>query len=113
MGVSRPTTPNVPAELELHIEELVLHGFAAGDRFHIGDALQQELLRLFSEKDLPAMMASTGNIERMDGGTLKVASGAKPGAIGAQLAQTLHQRFSPEPRGQQPGGQQKETRNRR
>ena len=38
------------ANLNLHIEELVLHGFAPGDRYRIGEAVQQELTRLFAEQ---------------------------------------------------------------
>jgi len=40
--------------VELHIEELVLHGFRSGDRFHIGDALERELVRLLGKQGLPA-----------------------------------------------------------
>jgi hypothetical protein len=32
--------------INLHIEELVLHGFAPGDRHRISEAVEQELTRL-------------------------------------------------------------------
>lgn len=43
--------------VELHIEQLVLHGFAPSDRYRIGAAIQQELARLLAQQgillDLP------------------------------------------------------------
>jgi hypothetical protein len=94
MALKPPDTPLAPAAIELHIEELVLHGFPAGDRFRIGDAVQQELLRLIGEHGLPVLIAKQLSTERLDAGTFKVAPGAKPQTVGAQLAQSLHQRLS-------------------
>ena len=45
-----------PGWIELHIEELVLHGFAPGDRHPIGDAVEHELIRLFAEQGLPSLL---------------------------------------------------------
>ena len=39
-----------PYNIELHIEELVLHGFSPRDRDAIGEAVQRELTRLFVEQ---------------------------------------------------------------
>ena len=57
-----------PHPVELHIDELVLHGFAPGDRYPIGDAVEHELTRLFAEQGIPRSL--TVNIERArrDGG---------------------------------------------
>jgi hypothetical protein len=90
----KDSTPGAPAAVELHIEELVLHGFPAGDRHRIGDALQQELLRLIGEQGLPALLAQPLSRERLDGGAFKVGPGAKPQTVGTHLAQTLHHRLS-------------------
>ena len=103
------TAPATPSAIELHIEELVLHGFPAGDRFGIGDAVQQELARLLGEQGLPGVMAHPVNIDRIDAGAIQVGAGARPRMIGTQLAETLHQQFAPahgrtrrQPRGKQP-----------
>lgn len=98
-----------PAALELHIEELVLHGFPAGHRFGIGDAVQQELARLVAEQGLPGVMAHPVNIDRIDAGTIQVGMGARPRMIGTQLAEKLHQQFTPAQRKahQQPRGKQR------
>ncbi|MEJ2009120.1 MAG: hypothetical protein P8Z30_13360 [Acidobacteriota bacterium] len=40
--------------VEVHIEELVLHGFAPGDRHRIAVAVKQELSRLILAEGVPA-----------------------------------------------------------
>src|SRR5271157_4640686 len=84
-----------PSRLEIHIDELVLHGFAAGDRFRIGDALERELTRLLVREGLPASAARSASIERLDGGAFKVAPGAGARTIGAQVAQKVYQQIAP------------------
>jgi hypothetical protein len=46
-----------PVNLELHVEELVLHGFAPGDRYRIGEALERTLTQLFVEQGVSASVA--------------------------------------------------------
>jgi hypothetical protein len=94
MGMRTPGMSPFPA-VELHIEELVLHGFSPGDRFGIGDAIQQELERLITEQGLPGLPAESASIQRLDGGSLKMRAGARPQSIGAQLAQRVHHQLSP------------------
>jgi hypothetical protein len=76
------------AHLELQIDRLVLHGFAPGDRLQIGEAVQQELTRLFAQGIPPSLMQS-GQIERQDGGTFELTAGATEG-IGVQIAQAIY-----------------------
>lgn len=79
-----------PANINLHIEELVLHGFAPGDRYHIGEAVQQELTRLFAEQGVPPSLAQGGEVGRLDGGRFEMTEGIQAGAIGTQIAQTIY-----------------------
>lgn len=79
-----------PARLELHIEELVLHGFAPGDRQAVADALQGELARLFAERGLPSALAQRGEVTRLDAGSFPVAPRSGAAAVGAQVAQAVH-----------------------
>jgi hypothetical protein len=79
-----------PANIELHIEELVLHGFAPGDRHLIGDAVERELKRLFAEQGAPASLAQIGARDYLDGGAFEAPRAARAGAIGAQIAQNLY-----------------------
>ena len=76
--------------LELHIEELVLHGFAPGDRHRIGAAVERELARLFAERGVPPLLAQGGEVARLEGGAFEVAADARPTAIGVQVAQSVY-----------------------
>jgi hypothetical protein len=85
----RDNVRTAPA-VELYIEELVLHGFAAGDRHRIGEAVEQELARLLAEQGLPASFDQSGETDRLDGGTFHIAPGARPDSVGAQVAQAVY-----------------------
>jgi len=82
-------------DLELHIDELVLHGFGAGDRSAIAQAVEQELARLlvtqFAVEGVPLSFAESAEHPRLDAGAFKVAQGANSEAIGSQIAQSVHQ----------------------
>jgi hypothetical protein len=43
-----------PREIDVHIEELVLHGFTPLDGRHVTDTLAAELRRLLTERGVPA-----------------------------------------------------------
>jgi hypothetical protein len=75
--------------LSLHIEELVLHGFASIDGDRIGEAAQWELARLFVRQGIPRSLASRTAVDLLDGGALKIAASA-PELIGTQLAQAIY-----------------------
>jgi hypothetical protein len=78
---------------EVTIDELVLTGFAPGDRFHIADAVERELARLLMEKGIPGLDGNSVAIEGLDAGKFKVGGARAPG-IGRQAAQVLHQQLS-------------------
>jgi len=78
-----------PAEIDLQIDELVLHGFSHHDRARIGGAMERELRRLLAED--PARAASTTRAVMSDhGGAIHVAHGASPEAVGAQAAGAVY-----------------------
>lgn len=76
---------NAPRSIEVHIEELVLHGFEPHQRHTIGDALQRELARLFSQPQLQPPLSR----ERIDAGNIRLTPSARPAAIGAQVASAV------------------------
>lgn len=80
--------------LELHIEELVLHGFAQGDRYPIADAIERELSRLlteqFREQGIPSSLRHDGEHAHLDAGAFTLAPRSKPAHTGAQIAQAVH-----------------------
>ncbi len=79
-----------PARIELHIEELVLHGFAPGDRHAIGDAVERELARLFTEHGLASSSLASGERAHVNAGEFQVAPESKAPAVGAQVATAVH-----------------------
>ncbi len=75
--------------IHLHIEELVLHGFAPGDRHRIGDAVQHELALLFAESQVPSGLTKETEIDRLNGGTFQMMPGSRPETTGAQVARAV------------------------
>jgi hypothetical protein len=79
-----------PQSLEVHIEELVLRGFAPGDRYGIGDAVERELTRLLVEQEVPLLFARDSEVKNLDAGRFAVAAEARGGTIGAQIARAVY-----------------------
>jgi hypothetical protein len=98
--VSPPIAPGATARgaglshpVELHIEELVLHGFAPDDRYGIGDVVERELTRLFTEQGVPPALIQNGEITRLDGGAFQVQPGSNAETTGIQLATAIYRGF--------------------
>ena len=81
------------AQIELHIEELVLRGFAPGDRYRIGEAVERELIRQFVDQGTPPSLARGREVSRVDGGAFEVKPGFGAEAIGVQVAQAVYEGF--------------------
>src|SRR5262249_20368016 len=82
--ISRP--PNV----EVVIDELILRGFPASERYAIGEALSSELERLFVENGSQHINASRPHLPALDAGKINVAATSQPGVIGIQVAQAVY-----------------------
>ncbi len=92
--MNNPQSPRPnPQSIELHIEELVLDGFAPGDRYLIAEAVENELARLFTEWGVPEGFAQGIEMAHLDAGVFKVAPGSGAQAIGAQVAHTVYGNF--------------------
>jgi hypothetical protein len=79
------------AMIDVHIEELVLHGFEASKRYEIADALTRELARALAGDRLPRLLRADGRIESLDGGSFRMAAGAKPKRTGAKMAEQVYE----------------------
>jgi hypothetical protein len=79
--------------MELRIEELVLHGFAPGDRYAVGDTVERELARLLGEQGVPISLRSENAMDEMRGPTFNATHDAKAPAIGRQIARAVYQGF--------------------
>ncbi|MEN6575314.1 MAG: hypothetical protein ABFD90_03140 [Phycisphaerales bacterium] len=80
---------NLPPSVELHIEELVLHGFAPGDRHPIQEAMRTELERLFTERGSPQVFSHGDERSHLDAGEFRLAADPRSETIGRQIAQSL------------------------
>ena len=80
-------------KVDLHIEELVLHGFSAGDRYRTGKAVERELTRLITEQGVPSSLVREGGVARINGGTFEVSPGSRAEIIGGQVAQSVYDGF--------------------
>lgn len=84
-------TSNGPRHsVELHIEELVLRGFEPAHRYAIGEAIERELTRLFTEHDAPPAITHDFETARLDGGTLQIDPDSSPEVIGARVARAIY-----------------------
>jgi hypothetical protein len=84
--------------IEIHLEELVLHGFEPRDRFRIADALELELARLFTGKGAASAAGPSRRAGALDAGEFRVAKGATAQAIGAQVARSVYGQVAQTPR---------------
>lgn len=80
----------IDMNIELNIDDLVLHGFAYGDRYLISTVIERELSRLFSERGAPPLLRRDGSFSRFDGGVFEAAPGANAEIIGIQVAQKIY-----------------------
>jgi hypothetical protein len=80
-----------PRHVELHIETLVLHGFAPGDHHRIGAVMARELARLLAEHGVPSFLAHNIAGPSRDPGVFNVAPGATVEALGVQVAQAVYE----------------------
>jgi hypothetical protein len=81
---------DVSARVTVAVEEIVLHGFAAGDRRHIGDAFKLELERLLASQPMPALLARSGAWETVRAPTVRVRARSAPWLVGRQAASAVH-----------------------
>jgi hypothetical protein len=76
--------------IEVHIEELVLHGFAPSDRNIIGSGMERKLSRLFTEEGLPPSLGRTQAIVYLDSGSFKEAPELGGEAVGVEVAKAVY-----------------------
>jgi len=80
--------------VDLHIEELVLHGLDHVNRYRFGEAVKGELTRLLTEQGVPSSLSHSGDFARLDSGDFELKPGSKPEVIGAQVAQSIYRGFT-------------------
>jgi len=76
--------------IELHIEELVLHGFSPGDRDGIAQAVERELAMLIEERGAPPSLERVSEVAHVDGGAFEVAPDSRAQVVGAKVAKAVY-----------------------
>jgi hypothetical protein len=79
-----------PQNVELHIEELILHSFAPKDRHAIGESIQRELQRLLTEQEMFSPLEQDREVAHLDGAAFTMKPGARADTIGRQVAQSIY-----------------------
>lgn len=94
MGIRHSNSQDASPSVEIHIEELVLHGFAGNDRLRIGAAIERELSRLIAQPGAHISGMAPINVDRMDAGGFQLAASATPQVIGRRVAQKVYRQLS-------------------
>jgi hypothetical protein len=77
--------------VELHIEQLILHHCAPRDRQRFGATLRREVERLISERGLSPSLPKGADIAWIVGGTLQVGHGATVESRGGEIARAAYE----------------------
>ena len=73
----------------VHIDRLVLKGFRPEDRHAIAEGLQQELGRVFADRDAVTHLGALGDVSRLQVGGVPVGQGWTPRRLGESVAQCI------------------------
>ena len=76
-----------PARVEVHIEELVLHGFPPLDRHAAAEAVQRELAALVADRPLGAPVSA----DTVDAGRFDAPGGWGADTLGRRVAERIRE----------------------
>lgn len=74
--------------IDIHIEELVLHGVSLADRRAVGDALEQELRTLVATHGVEGLASQSADGVRSSRVQITLAAGARPASLGSAVARS-------------------------
>lgn len=81
-------------EIEIYIDELVLHGYSLSDRYDISEALQNELSRLIIAQGLPISFLRNVNIPSIKNVSFQQSRNMNSEMVGGQIAESLYESFN-------------------
>jgi hypothetical protein len=76
--------------VEIRIEELVLHGFAPGDRHRIARAVQRELARRFRQGGVPESASDSSALASIEAGAIHIPQGVAPWTAGTRIGAAIY-----------------------
>ena len=77
------------ARVRLQIDQLALHGFAAGDAAAIALALRDRLGALMANQGVPASLRRGGHIATLPSGQITATAASEPAAAGDEIARAI------------------------
>jgi hypothetical protein len=80
----------VRTAIHVHIDDLVLHGFAPRHGRSIGDNTASELARLFATHGVPGPMLAMRDAKRLDAGVIDAAPAAPRSSVGRRIAGAVY-----------------------
>jgi hypothetical protein len=80
-----------PRNIQVHIDNLVLHGFGQVNRHRVGAAVQRELVRLIHGQGMPSFLNQTQVIGNMNAGEFEIRQSTGANSVGTQVAQKIYQ----------------------
>lgn len=83
-------------KLAVHIERLVLDGLpvASHNGPAVGAAVEAELARLFTDKEITPDWGTGTVLPRLHGGSIHITHDARPSAVGQEIAAAVHRSIS-------------------
>ena len=73
----------------VHIDRLVLKGFRHEDRQAIVAGLQDELGRVFADREAVSLLRARGDVSRLQVGGVPVEQGSRPQRVGENVAKGI------------------------
>lgn len=81
--------------VDIRIDQLILHGFSSNDGYYIGRAFETELTRLIEEEGLPSHFSNSANLRVIDTEGFEYDPNAQPETIGKQIAASIYSGLTP------------------
>jgi hypothetical protein len=78
------------SDIDLHIEELALDGFASTQRHAIAEAIQLNLTEMLSASRPPIGLNRSAEIESLSCGCFHMPAGSRADKVGTQVAQNVY-----------------------
>ena len=80
------TRPSV----ELTIQELIVEGVEASQRYPLGEAVRSELTRLLKDQGLSPQTQTPRALDKVDGGAISIQPGERGATVGSRVAQAIY-----------------------
>ena len=85
---------NMPHDIELYIDELILHGFSVHDRYAIAEAVQIELTRRFTEQGVPTSFTQQIDIPSLRTKSFNFQQHTSDVTLGNSIADSVYKGFT-------------------